>query len=143
MNPEDKVFVDTDIILDLLARRSPHYTYAATLFSAAERGNLIIYASSLSIANLYYMLRKLKSREYALRHLRKLRLLARIVSVDEKTIDLALASDFNDLEDAVQNYAASENGIKVIITRNKKDFKKSRLVVCTAEEYLAMKLGSI
>ena len=34
------VFVDTDIVLDLLARREPFYAAAASLFSLAETGDL-------------------------------------------------------------------------------------------------------
>jgi predicted nucleic acid-binding protein len=47
-----------------------------------------------------------------------------------------LSSDFNDFEDAIQYYTALENNINTIITRNKKDFKTSKLPVLTAKEYL-------
>jgi len=62
--------------------------------------------------------------------------LLRICSIDEKIIDLALSSDFEDFEDAIQYYTAVENNIDCFVTRNKKDFRKSKIPVHTAEEYL-------
>jgi predicted nucleic acid-binding protein len=59
-----------------------------------------------------------------------------VVPVDDKVIELALNSDFKDFEDAVQYYCAIENGIKVLITRNLKDFKHAKIPVLTAEEFM-------
>ena len=55
---------------------------------------------------------------------------------DDKIIELALASDLNDFEDAIQYNTALDNNIEIIITRNKRNFKKSILPVLTAKEYL-------
>ena len=51
----ERVFVDTDIILDLLAQREPFYPYAAALFSKADEGKLKVFVSALSFANLNYL----------------------------------------------------------------------------------------
>ena len=56
--------------------------------------------------------------------------------MDDKIIELSLASEFSDFEDAIQYYTAIENGIEIIITRNKKDFRHSTLPVLSAREYL-------
>ena len=58
---------------------------------------------------------------------------------DDKIIDLALASDFKDFEDAMQYYTALENGLDIVITRNKRDFKNINLPILTAQEYLELK----
>jgi predicted nucleic acid-binding protein len=50
----EKVFVDSDIILDLLTGRAPHHLSAAALFSLAEKGKQRICVSSLTIANVHY-----------------------------------------------------------------------------------------
>jgi predicted nucleic acid-binding protein len=133
-----KIFVDSDIVLDLFAERTPHYSFAARLFYLAEMNQLTVCISSLSFSNLFYILRKLKSKEMALRYLKKLKILVQVLAVDDKIIDLALASDFSDFEDAIQYYTAIENKIKLIVTRNTKDYKKSKITVCTAEEFLVM-----
>ena len=62
------------------------------------------------------------------------------MSLDDKITELALSDDsFLDFEDGLQYYSAIENQIDVIITRNKKDFKKSKIPVLTAKEFLARK----
>ncbi len=58
--------------------------------------------------------------------------------MDEKIIDLSLASDFKDFEDAVQYYAAVQAKAECIITRDKNDYNKGRLPVLTAEEFLTL-----
>jgi predicted nucleic acid-binding protein len=59
-----------------------------------------------------------------------------VLDVNSKIIDLALSSDFNDFEDAIQYYTATENGIKILLTRNLSDYRKAEITVMTAENYL-------
>jgi predicted nucleic acid-binding protein len=65
--------------------------------------------------------------------------LVRVLPMDDKIIDLSLDADFNDFEDAIQYYTALENDLDLILTRNLKDFKTSKLPVLTASEYLSSK----
>ena len=60
-----KIFIDTNIVLDLLGQREPFYEDAAKLFSLADRGKIKLYVSSLTIANSNYVLSKLKSAKEA------------------------------------------------------------------------------
>ncbi len=131
-----KVFVDTDIIFDLLAKRDPFYPYAAQLFSAADLKTVTLCVSSISFANVNYVLSKQKSAVEARKLLSRFKVLVHVLPVDDKTIELALNSDFRDFEDAIQYYCAIENGVKILITRNLKDFKKSKLPVSTAEDFV-------
>ena len=132
----DRIFVDSDVILDLIARREPFYPAAAALFSQAETRRLTICSSSLIFANLFYILRKQTSSATAVTALQKLRLLVTILPVNEKIIDLALASAFTDFEDAIQYYTAVEQGVSVLITRNTKDYRKPAITICTPQEFL-------
>jgi predicted nucleic acid-binding protein len=66
----------------------------------------------------------------------KFKTLITVLSVDDKIIELALASDFKDFEDAIQYNTAIENGITTLLTRNLKDFKKAEIVILTAHQYL-------
>ena len=69
--------------------------------------------------------------------LRKLKLIVKVISLDDKIIGLSLNdSDFKDYEDALQYYSALENGNDMIITRNLKDFQKSKIPALTAEQFL-------
>lgn len=134
------IFVDTDIILDLLARRDPFYPAAARLFSLAEKGDIHICVSSLAYANLFYILRKQHSSAMTTTVLKKLCQLVTILPVDQETVVLALDSGFTDFEDALQYHAALKRGVSCLVTRNVRDFKRSSIEVCTAEEFLARRL---
>ncbi|HRN28042.1 MAG: PIN domain-containing protein [Ignavibacteriaceae bacterium] len=131
-----KVFVDSDIILDLLAKRDPNYIYAAELFTLIDQQKIIGFTSPIVFANLHYLLRKNTSNLFALKSLRKLKTLIKILPVDEKVIEQSLNSEFTDFEDAIQYFTAVNNGISIILTRNKVDYKKSKILIATAEEYL-------
>lgn len=131
------VFVDTDIILDLLTRRDPFYMAAARLFSLVERGEVEASVSSLTFANLFYILRKELSGPRAVEVLKKLRMLVAVLPVDDRTISRALDAGFRDFEDAVQYHTALEAGISVLLTRNGRDYPHPAITVCTAEEFLA------
>jgi predicted nucleic acid-binding protein len=131
-----KIFVDTDVVFDLLAKREPFYTYAAQLFTNADKQEVTICVSSLCFGNLNYILSKHKSAVEARKILSRFKVLVTILPVDDKIIELALNSDFKDFEDAIQYYCAIENGINILITRNLKDFKPVRIPVLTAEEFV-------
>ena len=131
-----KIFVDSDVILDLLAKRDPFYPYAAELFSLVDKGKIRAHVSAIIITNLHYVLRKMTDKEQAIKSLQKLKLLVKILPVDEKIIDLALASDFKDFEDSIQYFVAKENKIDFLLTRNKKDYKAADITILTPQEFL-------
>ena len=131
-----ELFVDSDVILDLLAKREPHYIHSAKLFTLIDQQKVTAYTSPLVFANLHYLLKKLTSNTSALKSLRKLKTLINVLPIDERVINQALNSEFNDFEDAIQYFTAINNGIDLIITRNKADYKKGKITISTAEEYL-------
>jgi predicted nucleic acid-binding protein len=130
------VFVDTDIVLDLLGNRKPFYRHAAELFTIADRSEITIFVSSLSFSNLNYILSKQYSSNQARKILMKFKTLVTVLSVSEKVVELALLSDFKDFEDALQYYTALENGVTLMLTRNLKDYKTAGIPIMTAEQYL-------
>ncbi len=131
-----KIFVDSDVLLDVLARRLPFYNDSAAILTLADRKLIHVYTTPVIIANIFYILRKMKTKVFALESLRKLRIIINILSVTENNIDKALMSKFNDFEDAIQYFASIENNLEFIITRNKKDYKESKISVCTPGEFL-------
>jgi len=131
-----KIFIDTDVSLDLLAKREPHYLYAATLFTLADKGELELFVSSLSFSNLNYLLSRQYSTVEARRILSKFKVLVQVLPVDDKVIELALHSKFKDFEDAIQYFTAIEAGITILLTRNIKDYKKAEILVQTPELYI-------
>ena len=132
----NNIFVDSDIILDLLLKREPHYFTAANMFSLVEKRKIVAYTTPVVIANIYYISARLTDKKIALENIRKLMSFLRITSVDEKILLLAMDSRFTDFEDAIQYYAAKNQGISYFITRNKSDYKVTDMTICTAAEYL-------
>jgi predicted nucleic acid-binding protein len=128
------VFVDTNIVLDLLAKREPFYEFAAKLFSLADKNKIKILVSSLSFANIHYILSKQQNKEIAKEALRRIKILVKVIDLNEKILDLALNSEFEDFEDAIQYFSASNSKATIIVTRNIKDFTRSKIPVMTAED---------
>ena len=132
-----RVFVDTDLCIDLLSGREPFNKSAEWLFSLADKGKLKIHVSALSFATIDYILQSHYSTTHSRQIIAKFRTLVTVLAVDGKTIDLAIASSFNDFEDAIQYCCAIENNIVTIITRNVKDYKKASIDVITPETFLS------
>ena len=129
----NKLLVDINIMMDLLSRREEFFREAQELFTLADNKEVMLYVSALTFANTHYLLTKYQKLDEARKTLSKFKELVTVAQLDDKIIELALAADFRDFEDAIQYYTAIENEVDIIITRNKKDFKKSRLPVMTAK----------
>lgn len=130
------VFVDTDIILDLLASRQPFYAHSARLFSLADNGKIRLYVSALSFANLNYLLSRQYSASQSRKKLLAFKTLVTVLPVSDKIVELSLSSDFKDFEDALQYHTAIEHKISLILTRNLKDYKFASISVMTAEQFI-------
>ena len=131
-----KVFVDTDIVIDLLTKREPFYLSAARVFSIAADKKIDLYISPVLISNLFYILRKAIGREEAINAIRKLRVITKIVTVDEEIVDLVLSSKFKDIEDGFQYYGALQEKIGILLTRNTKDFVGKEISIMNCEEFI-------
>lgn len=133
----DKVFLDTNILLDFLAARTPFDKNAKALFERAESGEIQLHISVLSMCNIAYILRKILPGSNVVQILNDLNTLVTLVPLDAQIISDALESSFTDFEDAVQHFSAFRYGeIKYLITRNPTDFKNSQISVITPEVYL-------
>lgn len=132
-----RLFFDTNIILDLLAHRDPYFESVAKLVTLADQGEIIIVASALSYSTLNYLLSKYENAEIAQDKLRKFRIISEVSDLDDTIIDKGLNSNFRDFEDALQYFCAVKSGCDILITRNSKDFKESKIPVMTTEEFLA------
>ncbi len=131
------VLIDTDVILDFFFDRKPYSDDAATILSKCEKGLLKGFVTPVIISNVYYLLAQSGKQEKVIEKLISLLSIIDVISMDKNTIMVALNSDFKDFEDALQNYSAELNGqIKVILTRNTKDYKKSKLSVMKPDEFL-------
>lgn len=131
------IFVDTNVVIDLLEKREPFYKDAVRLFTLAYKRKLKVYVSGCTFTTASYLLRK-HSPEEMKTLLKNLRQIANVSPIDEVIIDNALISDFNDYEDTVQHYSAVSVAAEAIVTRNEKDFiDSSQLPVMSPQAFLA------
>ncbi|HEY4327971.1 MAG TPA: PIN domain-containing protein [Mucilaginibacter sp.] len=131
------VFVDTNILIDLLADRPPFSKFAIEIFDLAEKNKVKLVTSSHSFATTHYLLKKYIE-ESALRAL-LLSLLdfIDIIPIDLSIIKKSLLSKHKDFEDAIQIFAANTiRGVDFIVTRNLKDFKDAGISVFPPDELL-------
>ena len=132
-----KIFVYTDICLDLLSGRKPFNAIAQKLFTLADLGKIKIYVSSLSFSNIDYILKSNFKQRDTRKILARFKTLVTVLPVDDKIIELSISSDFQDFEDAIQYHTAIENNLKVLLTRNLKDYKKAIIQVMNPETFLS------
>lgn len=131
-----KVFIDTNIIIDLIADRKPFSKFTLEIFKKAEDKKLILYTSSHSIATTHYLLKKYIDEKTIRKILINLLEYVKTIPIDETILNQGLHSRHKDFEDALQIFsAASISKIDCIITRNTKDFSFSEIPVMSPDEF--------
>ena len=131
-----RLFIDTNVMLDLLGERLPFYDSSAKIATLADKGEISIVVSALSYTTVAYILSKYESLEKVKEKLRKFKIISEISDLDEVTIEKGLNSGFADFEDSLQYFCAIKSECNVLITRNQRDFKDSVIPVMSADEYL-------
>lgn len=133
----DSVLLDSDVLLDFLFDRKPFSSHALQVLSLCENQKLKGYITPVIISNLYYILRKQATHKTVIDKLKQLLEIVDVLSMDRQTVLSAIHSQFKDFEDALQNFAAQNSSqVNIILTRNGRDFKKSKLAILTPEMYL-------
>lgn len=133
----DSVLLDSDVILDFLFDRKPFSSHALHILSLCENQKLKGYITPVIISNLYYILRKQATHKTVIDKLKQLLEIVDVLAMDRQTVLSAIHSQFKDFEDALQNFAAQNSSeVNIILTRNGRDFKKSKLAILTPEMYL-------
>ena len=130
-----RLFLDTNIVVDLLEKREPFCQDALRLFTMAYEKKVQLVVSPITYATASFLLRKHGSEGVRIL-LSNFRQLSRVATSNERVVDDSLASRFSDFEDAMQYYTAINAKADFIITRNVKDFINSKLPVMTATEFL-------
>lgn len=131
-----KIFVDTNILLDLLFQRRGFFLDAKRLFNYSKSRNIDIFISAISINTIYYLLQKKFTKEHSKHLLEYIYDITDILPFDENIIFLAHQSSFKDLEDGFQYFTAKEHHIPFLITRNIKDFAVDDLSVLSPQQFL-------
>jgi predicted nucleic acid-binding protein len=132
-----KAFIDTNVLIDVLAHRQPFYAQSAPVWTLAEQGLIKGFISVISFNNIYYVVRRLRTRQAANQMMVLLRDIFTRVPLDEQILDQAIDSGFKDLEDAIQYFSAIRVEADCIMCRDASAFPRSDLRVLTPAELLA------
>jgi hypothetical protein len=124
------------VILDISIKREMDIKESVKIINFVEEGLYDGYTSSIIFANTCYVQRKFIRHEMLINFLKNLRLVLNVLNVNDKIIQKALESEFNDFEDGIQYCTALENDMNCIITRNVNDYKLSKIPVYTPIEML-------
>jgi predicted nucleic acid-binding protein len=134
-----KVFLDTNILVDLLTDRPPFTSEALEIFSLGEKGKVMLYTSTHSIATTHYILKKYVAEKQLRNLLLELSDRMTVLDITQSILISSLQSAHKDFEDAIQMIAAESSGeIDYILTRNLKDFKTSIIPAVSIREFLAV-----
>lgn len=135
------VLVDLNVILDVLARRQPHYARAADLWARIERGEVGGLIAAHSATTLHYLLTRHSGIEEATSAVRDVLSVFGVAAVDGEVLQHALRMGWSDFEDAVQMGAGAKAGAEYLITRNPADFESGPIPVLGPAEFLPLVSG--
>jgi predicted nucleic acid-binding protein len=133
-----RLFLDTNVTLDVLARREPWLHDSATVLSLLEADEFDGIVAAHSITTLHYLCVKQLGRDQATAALVNLLKLVSVAPLDQETILKAIALGWRDFEDAIQMLSANDANADYLVTRNASDFKASPIPVVTPSELLAI-----
>ncbi|WP_316827881.1 PIN domain-containing protein [Pedobacter miscanthi] len=131
------IVIDSDVLLDFFLQRKPFLDESIKILSACEKRQVKGFVTGLIISNTYYLLRKHFQHKMIMTDFKQLLVFLDVIIIDKNAIIKAIDSEFTDFEDALQNFSAENHGsINAIVTRNIKDYKKSKLSVLTPTMFL-------
>jgi len=137
-----KIFIDSDVLIDVFLQRAPFYKESAQLLSLADSGKIKGYTSALVLCNLYYILRKDLGHKASLSVLSEILDMLEILDLKKSNIENALTGSLADFEDGVQNAIAEAAKIDFLVTRNTSDFKKVKTKIVTPKQFLSLGYGA-
>jgi len=132
----ERVFLDTNILLDVLEKRDPHVLAAANIFQLGLSGEVRLFASSLSFINCIFSGRKALDYDSIVEKVKLLRSFISVSPMTEVELDLALDEFTRDVEDCLQYYSALSARCDCIVTRDSKHFPKTGIPILSPNEFL-------
>ena len=131
-----RIFIDSDVLLDVLLERHPYFSFSQRVLTKAKHKGIEMGTSVLVIANIYSIMARTLGKVEAKKNSMRLLNTLKIFALDVGCINLAINSNFDDVEEGMQHFVATQNRCDLIVTRNIKDYKESQIPVLSAEHYL-------
>lgn len=131
------LLIDTNIVLDVLMNRTEFVKDSAMIWKLCETEQAKGYISTLTYANIMYIMRKQLEPDRIEEVFRRLNLIFEFADFSSSVLERAVHMKWKDFEDAVQSATAESVHADYIITRNIKDFTQSRVMAFMSHELLA------
>ena len=132
-----RVFIDTNVLLDVLAKRKLFYENAAQIWNLAESGKIEALISVISFNNIYYVVRRVSDRKTAEQALQLMRNVFVAVPLTVQILSQAMDAGFSDFEEAIQFHSAVHAGAARIITRDVDHFPIADIPAISPAAFLA------
>ena len=132
-----KLLIDANILLDVLQNRENFVRASSMVWKLCETEQAKGYISALTFANLVYFMRKEMDAQRIEEVLHMLSLIFEFAELNDSDLFRAAALQWPDFEDAVQSVTAERIHADYIITRNVRDFSRSKVIAFTPDELLA------
>jgi predicted nucleic acid-binding protein len=133
-----KILIDTNIFLDVILKRQPHYKYSSQVWSLISDKKINGYISAISINNLYYISRKIIEIELVEELVDQILDEFEVVSLTKEILRQARTIKNKDYEDSIQYFSAINCYCDFIITRNKNDFPDGGIKIIGPAEFLSI-----
>lgn len=132
-----KVFLDTNVLVSVLNKEYPLFTFSSRVLSLARGDKFTMYTTPLSLAISFYFSSKKSGEQVAKQKLALIHQHIRIAIVDDTAVESALTNTrIDDFEDGMQYYAAVQSECECIVTENLQDFYFSQVEVLSCEAFL-------
>lgn len=132
-----RIFLDANILVSVLNKEYPLFTYSARIVSLADNKKFAVYTSPVCLAIAFYFAEKKSGTQLAKQKIKLLSEKITIAPVGKKEVLQALQNrQVNDFEDGIEYYAAVNSKCDVILTEDAGDFYFSDIKVCGSQNFL-------
>ena len=131
------LLIDANILVDVLLDRKEFVKESALIWKLCETRQMKGYVSALTFANIMYIMRKELTPEKTEEVFRRLNLIFELADFSGSVLEKAVEMKWSDFEDAVQSATAERVHADYVITRNIRDFGRSKIMALTPAEFLA------
>ena len=129
-----RLLIDANVILDVLQNRKPHVKDSSIIWKLCETRQAEGFISALTFANLVYIMRNELNPGQIEEVLEKLSLIFTFTELSTSDLTSAAHRQWDDFEDALQSVTAERIHADYIVTRNVRDFLKSKITAFTPAE---------
>lgn len=133
-----KLFLDANILVAILNKEMPLFTYAARVISLPlHNKKYTVYTTPICFAIAFYFAEKKTSTKKALEKISLLSENIHIITVgNEQVVAVRNNPKISDFEDGLQYYAAKAAGCEAIITENLNDFHFSDIPIFDCKTFI-------